>query len=374
MMIKENSLNRIISLQGLRAILFGLIFIYHLSMIGHISETVIYKRVGRGGGTEAVAIFFVLSGFVEAIHPKCIKYDFINIIKLCVQRVKRFYKLHIFFLILTIPTMVIMIAKFPVKYFIRFIINLFLFQSWFPNEEIWLSYNGVTWFLSTLVFLFLFIIPLHKLSSRIEKNFYARYIYILIAFLLICFDFIVAIVVGKMCQNIKYLLYAFPPIRLIDYCTGFVTGKIFMIKKEEYKEKNIDLVTSTMLEALAIGIITGYLIMYPLVPVELSRAVIYLPGAAFVIYILAFERGKISNFFSLPILVSIGNNSLYYMISHQVVLRYCSLGKKFFDRFNWRINEWIWGIIALIIMFISKPLYDNLDDKLKSFFKRKIKR
>ena len=69
--------------------------------------------------------------------------------------------------------------------------------------------------------------------------------------------------------------------------------------------------------------------MYPFVPVELSRAVIYLPGAAFVIYILAFERGKISNFFSLPILVSIGNNSLYYMISHQVVLRYCSLGKNF---------------------------------------------
>ena len=317
-MKNDVSVKRIDSLQGLRAILFFLFF-FHTSMIGNVTKSWIYSNFLSGGGTEAVAFFFILSGFVEALHDRDTnKSSVITILKLCVEKVKKFYGIHIFFLIFTIPTMIISIVRYPIKHLVNFVLNLFLLQSWFSDESIWLSYNSVAWFISTLGFLFVFIIPLHKLSSKIEKITYAKSIYCLMIVLGIVLSFLLA----KHCSvNVKYYLYAFPPARIIDYCIGFWTGKLFVSRKQS----NNILLQSTMLEIIAMIIIFGYLFIYQFIDVNLSRAFIYIPGAVIVIYVFALQQGLLSKLLRLPIIVGIGNGSLYYMMSHQVLIRYCSL-------------------------------------------------
>lgn len=48
--MRDSKGQRINSLQGLRAILFVLIFTFHTSMIGNISESLIYINFFKGGG------------------------------------------------------------------------------------------------------------------------------------------------------------------------------------------------------------------------------------------------------------------------------------------------------------------------------------
>lgn len=312
-----------------------------------------------GGGTEAVAFFFVLSGFVEALHSRKESLELKNALQICVKKVNRFYRIHIFFLVVTVPTMIYMVFTEPVRSFAKFVINALLLQSWFPDEQIWLSYNGVTWFLSTLVFLFLFIIPLHHICSCIEQRTFPIKIYaaILMADWLIAFA--IAFLLGDRCDNIKYYLYAFPPVRLLDYVSGFIVGRVFTLRKDD-KSKAVN---ATCWEVAAGGVIVLYLLLFPYIPASFARAAIYQPGAAFVIYVFAVGAGKISNFLSGPLLVRLGGNSLYYMMSHQVIIRYCALAHKQFVKRGIASYEIMWVIVAFAMTVISKPIYELLGRK-----------
>jgi len=168
--MRDSKGQRINSLQGLRAILFVLIFTFHTSMIGNISESLIYINFFKGGGAEAVAFFFVLSGFIEALHQRNEVPDIKNITRLCIAKVKKFYGLHVFFLLAVIPTVIISVVKAPLQAGGRMIINLLLLQSWFPDEQIWLSYNSVTWFISTLAFCFYLLFQCIGLAITSNRN------------------------------------------------------------------------------------------------------------------------------------------------------------------------------------------------------------
>ena len=360
--MRDSKGQRINSLQGLRAILFVLIFTFHTSMIGNISESLIYINFFKGGGAEAVAFFFVLSGFIEALHQRNEVPDIKNITRLCIAKVKKFYGLHVFFLLAVTPTVIISVVKAPLQAGGRMIINLLLLQSWFPDEQIWLSYNSVTWFISTLAFLFLFIIPMHWISNHLEQKWPTGRFYCGLLVIIWLLDFLLAILLLKKdVSNIKYYLYAFPPSRMFDYASGFILGRFFIChKKYEISEKK-----ATFLEIISVNIIIGYLLIFPYISDYFSRSIMYLPGAALVIYVFAIGKGKISGFFSSPLMVAAGNNSLYYMMSHQVVIRYCSLIHKNLLRFNIRSSELIWVFVAFVVTFASKPIYDMLCFKLR---------
>ena len=168
--------------------------------------------------------------------------DIKNITRLCIAKVKKFYGLHVFFLLAVTPTVIVSVVKAPLQAGGRMIINLLLLQSWFPDEQIWLSYNSVTWFISTLAFLFLFIIPMHWISNHLEQKWPTGRFYCGLLVIIWLLDFILAILLlKKNVSNIKYYLYAFPPSRLFDYASGFILGRFFichknmrLVKKRQY--------------------------------------------------------------------------------------------------------------------------------------------
>lgn len=60
--MRDSKGQRINSLQGLRAILFVLIFTFHTSMIGNISESLIYINFFKGGGGRSCCFLFCAVG------------------------------------------------------------------------------------------------------------------------------------------------------------------------------------------------------------------------------------------------------------------------------------------------------------------------
>lgn len=88
------------------------------------------------------------------------------------------------------------------------------------------------------------------------------------------------------------------------------------------------------------------------------------------IYVFALQQGLLSKLLRLPIMVAIGNGSLYYMMSHQVLIRYCSLAQRVFNRFGITSGDLVWIIVALILTFVSKPIYDKVIMKIKQFLRR----
>jgi len=355
---------KINSLQGLRMVLFLMIFMFHLSAFEDIANTAIYQKLFAGGGTEAVAIFFVLSGFVEAIHDHASITG--NAWKGVYKRYRKLKPLHIFFLVLSIPTHIVILMKAPINSFLSLIANILLIQSWFPDEAIWLGYNGVSWFLSTLLFLSLFSGVLHKISNYIERCSSRQKLYSAVLVLLCTVVFLIATRIDST-VDIKYWLYAFPPIRVIDYASGFVLGRLY--KRHRFTpNKNL----GTFLEVCGVIVLVIYLIVFRFVPVAIRRAALYLPGALYIIYIFSLSSGYISKLLSSGVMVYLGNGTLYYMMSHQVILLYCMYGAKLQTRITGHSNSILWIITSFIIMIASRPLYEKIQRKINFYFGFKI--
>ena len=128
------------SISFLRFFAFLNIFLYHSSEFEVFS--IPYNAAW------AVGFFFILSGFLAGFwHEKIespLKFSYWkNYI------IRKFRKIYPFFLV----TMILTLPYGRNEGIFQLFINLFLLQSWRP--EGYFSYNGVTWFLSTIFFLYI---------------------------------------------------------------------------------------------------------------------------------------------------------------------------------------------------------------------------
>lgn len=105
-----------------------------------------------GGGDMGVACFFVLSGFCYALgygrKVKAADFDYRVFLK---SRLAKFYPLHWITMLIAIP--VSLDAGQGWKNGAILGVNALLMQSWFPLSSVYYSFNGVSWFLSDMLFL-----------------------------------------------------------------------------------------------------------------------------------------------------------------------------------------------------------------------------
>ncbi len=346
---------KIKSIQGYRMILFLTVFFFHAHFF--IEDTWINKRLFSGVGVQAVSYFFVLSGFVAAFSGKKILFsghdEYFAYVK---RRYIVFLKYHILFLTAdaVICRMRVLLNDIWTA-LINFVLCFFLLQSWIPDVDVCLSYNGVAWFLSTSLFLTCVTPLLEKLyvmfiSSKTYEN--RTHLFFIIG----CCS--AAVIVSVMCEgNCTFWLYFFPPTRLLDYIAGFAGGKLFL-KRQEKKNKGEKYFVDFIFSVLICVSYIALLIINIELPEKIRRFCIYIPFAVISTYYVALNRGPLGKLVSGPLLVQLGNHTLYYMLSHQLIL-HCFY--RVFIRLPFQ-NIYIGVVFMLLSLFltiVSKSFVDK---------------
>lgn len=192
--------------------------------------------------------------------------------------------------------------------------NLFLIQSWFPTH--YFSFDGVGWFLSTIMFLYLFNVPLKTVAARICKSNYSVAIFIIIVF--ISYYSTLGYCYLTRDTHMQYTQFVLPISRLGEYVCGISIGYLICLSKQKLLKNKIETVIFTVLEALVI--LLWIFKMYTPMQAWHFRTVHWIMTNIFLIFIFGIGRGKISSFFKIKYLRYLGNISFECFLLHPLVL------------------------------------------------------
>lgn len=315
----------------------------------------------RGGGTLGVSYFFVISGFLEAIHFNKDE----NTRKKLKKKALRIYIYHIPFLLFVIPFNLVNFMNNAMMKTVNFTVNLLLLQSWFPLKNVYLGFNGVAWFLSTLLFLILLRKPLILLVIRFYQK-YGTSIQLCLAVLMCLGNFLLGFLFLNNGSDSSYWLYIFPPVRILEYFGGICIGRYFLQNQNLKKMKQ-----STVRETVLGCCFLGLLIVYPYMPYSLSRSAIYLPFALATCYVFARSEGKVSVLLSKPAITKFGGYTFYFMMSHQVIFRYLQIINNHLS--GYQISGWVFVMIAFLIMIAGIRIFERYEKKTYSYLSRRLK-
>ena len=167
------------------------------------------------GVSMATSFFFVLGGFGLTLgyKDKVLKFDF-NYKQYLTRRLTKFYPLHWICLIAAIPLALI---AFNWKQIPVFFINAALLQTWFPNVNVYFSFNAVSWYLANTMF---FTIVFPFLCRVIVKHRTSSAIFFIVAYILL--------VVLTPTEYYHYGFYINPLARTFDFVVGIYTALAFI--------------------------------------------------------------------------------------------------------------------------------------------------
>lgn len=207
-------------------------------------------------GSAAVSFFFILSGLVAGWsgYGKPVDLSLRNQGRYMFRKLRKIYPLFFLTTMLAVinsrlPTAVALMDQealgSPVTYLIK---NLLLIQSWFPQDEF--SYNGSAWFLSTLLFLNLWNLPLLALFNRVEKKRWKYAFYLFGSLGLTAVTVVFCYLTQHL--NMGYWHYRFPPARIGEYVCGMMLGFVLRDLQPRVKPKRWVTLLFTALEVFAL--------------------------------------------------------------------------------------------------------------------------
>lgn len=314
----------IYSLYTLRFIFFIFIFVHHC--YENVQIPILRQPA------FAVSGFIILSGFLNGYIYIKKDYKLSEVFKFTLNRIKKFYPLHILLLI----TSIVMTNVFNyttwaqiLAFTKKLICNIFLIQSWVNDNSYYFGFNGVTWFLSTYIFLTILTIPILTLLKRINKKKHGSILLAILSFIL--FGMTTAIIYILIKTNIyeringEFWTYVFPPARLFEYTIAMIWGIIISGKSFEFKYNKF------LFSILEITLVVGiyyYIQLYSGVSnfmnILNSRLNAWIIPTILLVILLTINKGILSRLFSFKITVYLGKISMYMFIIHQVVIRYIS--------------------------------------------------
>ena len=210
-------MKKLTALQFLRFLAFLLVFLFHSAHFDFLYNP------GGGGAASAVSFFILLSGFLAgyACITQNISCNFRESLQYVLKKVKKFYPLYIITTAITLLysglKTYILIGDWSAAgaLLIQLLKNIFLIQSWFPDG--YFSFNSPSWFLSTMMLLYLcktpFAYGIHKLA--LKK--YGGYILTGLFFFLGTLFFLYCHAIGHSNYNPEFYLYIFPPARVLEF-------------------------------------------------------------------------------------------------------------------------------------------------------------
>lgn len=219
----ENSarLKYIKSFQGLRVLAAAMVFLAHAGF-------------GAGLGSFAVVIFFLLSGFLAQMkytEPQ----QKTGLAKECFRSLRKGYRkyfpLHALMLLAASVLLYKSFLNDPLPTVLRFLANLCLVQCWSPNRATNVSFNNLSWYLSSMMFCLLLSPLIVRFFSRGKpKRAFIAFVLIFAVQLgaafaldgLSCLEYTgQTLEIGSYRASVAYwLVYIFPPARVLNFAMG----------------------------------------------------------------------------------------------------------------------------------------------------------
>ena len=273
------------------------------------------------GGLSAVTFFFMLSGMLTgySAYGRDIQVNLRVIGKDMWKRIRRMYPLY-FLTTVFLTYRVNMLGELVYggdrfrDDFIQLVKNLLLLQSWFPDG--FFSFNGVGWYLSTLLFLNLFNLPMVFLLNKIGQKKRCNEVFFITIVLLLS----LTVAYSLMTYNdlVHFLQYIFPPARLGQYFVAMIIGYMIRTAQEKNTLPNGSTAFFSILEAgaLLFWVVTLFL------ETERwsSRLVFWVLPNIILIGVFMIGRGCVSTLFKAKPLVLLGDISFECYLIHPVII------------------------------------------------------
>lgn len=308
--MSQGKTERIRQLQFLRFLAFLMIFTFHAGFFGKYSSKI--------NGAVAVTFFFLLSGFLEGYKGKT-GTEFPGLKKCWLNAWKLIKKVYPLYLLTTLAALSYSDILNTVAYHnfssfqgppAEFVRCLLLVQSWFPKG--YFSFNGVGWFLSTLLFLRFIEPPVLFLIGKLKKESKAVLFAVLIAANAVyCF--------AARGLNPEYWLYIFPVSRIFEYFAAAILGMCFRgWQRAGNGNSSCNKTAAGILEILvltawiALAFING--------PQWITRDLAWILPGMVLITVFAAGKGFLSEAFSADIPVLLGDLSFESYLIHQVLI------------------------------------------------------
>lgn len=318
------------NIQGLRFASFLLIFLNHSFFF--VADHKMFDFGARG-----VEIFFVLSGYLMAFHygSKMVEASWRASLRYMLKKLKKFYVLHLTTFCVMALYLVYQKVFTGASYshgiygFIRdAVLNLTLLKSWyFPSA---FSFNGVSWFLSSILFIY-FLFP-KTVAFFKTKDFHE----LGFAF---CISLLVKVILDTwFYKNGLYLYHGFsaytnPLYRYLDFLLGYL-GCLFLfnLQKKDFSS------STTLFQTVTLGLylVCCYFFDKVWTPAPFILLTILL------IYIFSLSGGIFDQIFGNKVMIHLGDLSLELFMIHQVLITI--VGTK--------LNEILNGGATLFIVFM----------------------
>ncbi|MBR6282629.1 MAG: acyltransferase, partial [Lachnospiraceae bacterium] len=309
-------MNRIESLQGLRALAFIGIF------FSHVNAPIQWSALG-------VSVFFVLSGFLLMYQhgEEAVVTGIKERAHFAWKRIRKLYPLHIITMVLA--AVLAVLIKVHAGFTLRnafvigaeLLLNITLLQSWVPYSIINVSLNGVAWYLSAALFLY-FMFPriCRFLQEKKQQTIWIICVGILVLQWAACLPML--LIFGATHPTYIWFMYCFPVFRLGDFFIGCALGKWYATEAGQqdiavWKMNLMEyfLLVVTIFVHLCMRIVPSSL---PLIALQ-NGTTLYILLAVAWIYAFAKCKGSFTRAMTQPVLIRIGNLSAYAFLIHFVV-------------------------------------------------------
>ena len=271
------------TLQSLRFIFVMMIFMSHFS----------YHEIQPfdAGGDCGVAFFFVLSGFVVSLgYGRQVREGTFSYGSFLLRRLKKLYPLHLLCLLF-----IFVVRHSALEW--KTILNALLLQSWIPVPDYYFSYNGVSWFLSSILFCYLVFPWAYKHVTR--------------AWLTAILGAYIVVVIMTPYDKVNAILYVNPLIRFVDFYLGMVLCRIY--------ERGTFCQTGRW-ELLLIAAVIMTLAIYPLCDAKLRNAPLYWIVIIPLILTFARSQGFVSQLLQTKPMLFLGSLTMPLFMTHQILL------------------------------------------------------
>jgi peptidoglycan/LPS O-acetylase OafA/YrhL len=366
------------TLQILRAVAFLTIFLSHCLVVDGA-----FSRWG-------VAVFFVLSGFLNAVHgyDKDLDCSAKGSANYGVKKVKKLFPLHVVmvliaFVLYTVSNASVFIAELPKSIVVaglKLIANIFLITDWLPSEgvtnAIFSEYNIVTWYLSaSLLFYICTPLLLRALKTLFSGKKANKAILKMLAAILIIY--VLVILENLLFLNIlgldRVFWYAYenPLSRIGDYVIGLILGCLYSYRADASAESDEQddvqnkvaipcalVIVSTLLSILLLYV--GIAVFTDTQKWIISTGFYYtVPAAGFVIglaFLESYIKEKVWDNVAIKRIIHFGTLSAYTYLIHVPVINFVHAIYKRLAV----VNVYIWGAISMIItVVIAMEVYEN---------------